>query len=211
MAILLIRHGETRGNRDRVLQVPETPLNEQGLAQAARLARRMTEHPVTRLLSSDLARAHMTAQAISDQIGLPVETEPLLQERNFGDLRGRRYADLEEDPFGPGYCPPGGESWADFDARVDRAWECVCREANKTSEDLAVVTHGLVLHSMVSRILDRGEPTAGEEGGGLPLQFRNTAITIVEPVEPWRVKLLGCAAHLDEEGEGGAGVGISGL
>ena len=211
MAIILIRHGETSGNRDRVLQVPETPLNEQGLEQAARLARRLSDHPVSRLLSSDLTRAHLTAEAISQEMGLPVETEPLLQERNFGDLRGRRYADLDEDPFGPDYSPPGGESWADFHARVDRAWERVCHEAMETPEDLAVVTHGLVLHSMVSRILDGGEGASEEEGTELPLQFRNTAITIVEPREPWKVRLLGCAAHLDEDGEEGSGVGISGL
>ena len=213
MAILLIRHGETRGNRDRILQVPETPLNEQGLEQASKLARRLSGHPVARILASDLARAHMTAQAISEETGLPVESEVLLQERNFGDLRGRYYADLDEDPFGPIYSPPGGESWSEFHARVDQAWDFVRREAEamNPSQDLAVVTHGLVLHSLVSRCLSLGDSETRADDSDLPLQFRNTAVTVVEPEEPWKVTLLGCAAHLDGDGSDGGGVGISGL
>ena len=59
--------------------------------------------------------------------------------------------------------------------------------------------------------VETGGQASEEEGTELPLQFRNTAITIVEPREPWKVRLLGCAAHLDEDGEEGSGVGISGL
>ena len=211
MAILLIRHGETSGNRERVLQVPETPLNEQGLEQASKLGQRLASFRIARILSSDLARAQMTADAVSQEVGLSVEFEPLLQERNFGDLRGRRYVDLDEDPFGPTYSPPGGESWSTFHDRVDEAWARVQSEALETPLDLAVVTHGLVLHSIVSRCLDLGSSVADEQEGGLPLQFRNTALTIVEPHAPWKVVLLGCAAHLDEDGVGEGGEGISGL
>jgi len=84
-------------------------------------------------------------------------------------------------------------------------------EALETPLDQAVVTHALVLHSIVSSYLDVGSLLAEEEAGGLPLQFRNTALTIVEPHAPWKVLLLGCAAHLDEDGAGGGGEGISGL
>ena len=37
----------------------------------------------------------MTAQALSDETGVGVEFESLLQERNFGRLRGQRFIDLE--------------------------------------------------------------------------------------------------------------------
>ena len=43
--ILLIRHGETELNAKRVLQPPETPLSERGVAQAERLARRLETDP----------------------------------------------------------------------------------------------------------------------------------------------------------------------
>lgn len=210
MAILLIRHGETPGNRDRVLQVPETPLSDVGRLQAARLAERLSDHGVSRILSSDLARAQMTADALSRSTGVPVELDPLLQERNFGDLRGCRYADLTEDPFGLDYSPPGGESWPEFHGRVDRAWGRILAAAEQASGDLAVVTHGLVLHSIVTHHVEwPGQATGGGQSG-LPLQFPNTALTIVEAGEPWQVSLLGCAAHLDDDEHGGA-TGLSGL
>ncbi len=214
MAILLIRHGETMGNRDRVLQTPETPLSDRGLVQASKLAKRLEGEEIGQILSSDFARAHMTANAISTLKGLVVHFEPLLQERSFGDLRGLRYADLKEDPFGPEYTPPGGESWDDFYIRADRAWERIQETAQKVTGHLVVVTHGLVLHSIASRRLELPEAAVpgGSEEAGLPLQFRNTALTVVDSSPPWKVRVLGCAAHLDVEDEAidGAG-GISGL
>ena len=41
MSLLLIRHGETAFNRDRVMQPADTPLSEQGVAQARHLAGRL--------------------------------------------------------------------------------------------------------------------------------------------------------------------------
>ena len=58
---------------------------------------------------------------MSRATGARVEYEPLLHERNFGDIRGTAYADLDVDPFDPAYAPPNGESWETFHARVDRA------------------------------------------------------------------------------------------
>ena len=213
MAIYLIRHGETPGNRDRIVQLPATPLSERGLEQAERLADRLSGHPVRRILASDLARADMTAQALSRRLDLPVQPEPLLQERNFGDLRGTPYAQLEEDLFGPAFAPPGGETWEDFHERVDLAWAKIQHAAQGLEGHLAVVTHGLVLHSLVGRHL------AGPGGaeGAWPCAFGNTCLTVVEPAEPatnaagtraWRIALLGCTEHL--EGEGG-NEGISGI
>jgi broad specificity phosphatase PhoE len=42
----------------------------------------------------------MTAAPLAALSGIAVEESPLLQERNFGDLRGLPYAGLSEDPFG---------------------------------------------------------------------------------------------------------------
>ncbi len=54
MAIFIVRHGETASNAARVVQTPETPLNERGLEQTQRLARRLAEAGIARILSSDL-------------------------------------------------------------------------------------------------------------------------------------------------------------
>ena len=82
MTILLIRHGETPLNAARVMQPPDTPLSERGIAQALALAQRLGAAPLAGILSSDLRRAHDTAQAVAARTGLPVQTTPLLHERN---------------------------------------------------------------------------------------------------------------------------------
>ena len=109
MAIYLIRHGETAGNATRVVQVPEIPLSPNGIHQARRLARRLAGEGIGQILSSDLARAAMTAEAVAETTGAPIRYDALLHERNFGDVRGTPYAELSVDLFAPDYDPPGGE------------------------------------------------------------------------------------------------------
>ncbi len=191
MGIWLVRHGETELNAARVLQPPETPLSSLGLQQAERLARRLLASPVVQILSSDHRRARMTAEVVERQLRVPVEIEPLLQERSFGDLRGTPYAELTEDVFGPDYSPPGGESWPIFHGRVARAWARVTERASRLDGDLLVVSHGLVCKAIIDRHL---EPGAVTTTAGLA----NTAVTRIEG-PPWRASLLGCVAHLEGE------------
>ena len=120
--------------------------------------------------------------------GAAVDVDPDLAERNFGDVRGTPYAELDTDIFGPGYEPPGGETWAAFHARVDAAWSRVLRAAAATHGHLAVVTHGLVCEALLQRHLGGAEADAG--------RWANTAVTIVEP--PATLRLLACAIHLDD-------------
>jgi probable phosphoglycerate mutase len=189
-AIYLIRHGETPGNAARVVQTEETPLSPRGVAQAEQLARRLSDAGIALILSSDLPRAAMTAEPLRAATAAPLELEPLLQERNLGNVRGRAYADLDFDPFAPDYAPLGGETWDIFHARVDLAWERIRAAAAGCSGSLAVVTHGLVCLSLVTRHLECGEAPPLERG------FANASLTRIEAEPPWRVRLLGCVAHL---------------
>ena len=193
MAIHLIRHGETAFNAGRVVQHPDTPLSENGLDQAARLAERLADAGITRILASDYARAAMTAAALEQSTGVIVESEPLLRERNLGDLRGRPYSEFDFDPFASDYEPPNGESWDVFHARVDAAWMRVAATALETGGHLAVVTHGLVCASVVGRLAEVPEEHAMRLAGWV-----NTSVTVLDEEAPWTVRLLNCAEHLDE-------------
>jgi probable phosphoglycerate mutase len=190
--IFLIRHGETFGNASRIVQHPDTPLSPRGVAQAERLARRLARQRIARIVSSDFARAAATAHALQRATGAPLVFEPLLQERNFGDLRGRPYGELGFDMFEPNYAPPHGETWPVFHARVDRAWARVQAEAAGTDGHLAVVTHGLVCRSLAARHLVLAD------GECVPERWENTSVTVVACPAPWRVSLLNCIAHLDD-------------
>ena len=192
MAIFLIRHGETEGNAFRIVQRPDSPLSARGVVQAERLARRLAHDGIAQIVSSDLVRAVSTAQRLHDVTGVPLSFEPLLQERNFGDVRGTPYAELGFDIFAPDYAPPNGETWPAFHARVDRAWARVQALAHAIGGHLAVVTHGLVCRSLADRHL------VLPDGEAVPLRWENTSLTIVDGPAPWRVRLLNCIAHLDD-------------
>jgi probable phosphoglycerate mutase len=194
--IVLVRHGETPSNAARVVQTPDTPLSEHGALQAERLAARLASLGIARILSSDLARAVGTAEHVQRATQAPLELEPLLQERNFGDVRGTPYAELEVDLFAPDFAPPGGEDWEQFHARVTRAWERVRAVAAATPGNLAVVTHGLVCYSLALRHLSL-------PGGREPeLRLPNTALALVESSAPHHVLLWGCIAHLEGDDSG---------
>jgi broad specificity phosphatase PhoE len=211
MAIYLIRHGETPGNRDRIIQFPETPLSDRGLEQAARLGERMADVPVAEIWVSDHARAHQTAQAVEATTGAPLRVDEELGERNLGTLRGRTYAELDFDPFAPDYHPPSGESWTEFHARVDRAWSRIEQRWHETfvgqegAGVLCVVTHGLVLRSLFERRLlgEAGLARHANEQGQVAIA--NTAVSVLEPVlgadggVDYRIERLACIEHLDAQ------------
>jgi broad specificity phosphatase PhoE len=193
MWIFLIRHGETASNAARIVQTPETPLTERGLAQVDRLAQRLAEQGVASILSSDLPRAAVTAARLRAVTGAPIELDQGLRERNYGDIRGRAYAVVGVNILALDYEPPGGETWADFHARVDAVWDRIVEASAHSAGNLAVVTHGLVCYSLALRHLSVPHDAAP------PLHWRNASLTVIEARPPWKVRLLNCTAHLDFE------------
>ena len=198
MTLLLIRHGETELNAGRVVQFPDTPLGANGIAQALRLGRHLATRNIGRVLCSDYRRARMTAAGVVAHTGAPLVEHASLRERNFGDFRGSAYADHGMDIMAPDVIPPNGEGWADFHARVDEAWRVIQDHAAEVEGDLVVVTHGLVLRSLIERKLDLGTTVLTPE-----LVVHNTSVTVVERGAPWRLRELASIAHLDDIEAGG--------
>ncbi len=188
--LLLVRHGETALNAARVLQPADTPLGERGRAQAEALARRLALQPPAAIWSSDLPRAAQTAEAIARACGLAVQHEALLRERDFGALRGRPYDGLGFDPLAMQEAPPGGESLPDFEARIDEALQRALAAAEGLDGALALVTHGLVIRSLLARQV--GLPP----GQSLPTRIGNTSLTVLAGRPPL-AQLVDCTAHLE--------------
>lgn len=190
MNLLLIRHGETTLNVARVLQPADTPLSTRGLAQAAALAARLDGAGLAGILCSDLLRARQTAEPLAAMTGLPVVYSSLLQERNFGDLRGMACDTLPFDPMLLDEAPPGGESSAAFLARVAAAFtEAVAMQA-RLHGPLAVVTHGLVVKAMLNHHVQHAP------GGFAPARLGNASLSIIDAAAPHPVLLMDCTRHL---------------
>jgi len=165
--LLLVRHGETRWNREgRVQGWAATELTDRGREQAQALGAWLGRaHTVDRLLSSDLERTRATTATVRETAGglSAPEFDPSLRERGFGVYQGfpaeevvERFPDhdrsnsiltLDVDPL-------NGESVGAFIDRVERAWQGVT-DAVVDGETAVVVTHGGVLKLIRGLLTDR--------------------------------------------------------
>ena len=84
---IVIRHGETAWNaQSRIQGHLDSPLNEEGLAQALLVGERLGHETFSALYSSDLGRAYRAAL----EIVAPQDTEPQQQTEGQNDLDEER-------------------------------------------------------------------------------------------------------------------------
>lgn len=128
--VLLIRHGQSRGNAERRFGGhTTTPLSARGHKQAEATARTLKSESLTAIYSSDLARAIETARPLSKKTGLPINGSTAFRERSVGVMEGltfedaaqqhpEQYAALLRRDFE--HVLTGGESYRQL---LDRAWQ----------------------------------------------------------------------------------------
>lgn len=92
----VLRHGQTDWNAQLRLQgSTDIPLNETGREQARTAAQFLAAQGITRIVASPLSRAYETAEIVAQSLGLPVQTDPRLIERNFGLFEGMTIDEVE--------------------------------------------------------------------------------------------------------------------
>jgi probable phosphoglycerate mutase len=182
--VALWRHGQTPWNAEgRYQGQTDVDLDELGAAQARVAADVLARLEPACLVSSDLVRAHRTAQALADVTGLTVRLDPDLRETDGGvfqgltgeEIRARHAAAWAAIASGdPRVRPPGGESRLEVAARMLRAVHRACDDL--ADGRLAVLaTHGGAARVAVAQLI------------GLPLErlaslgvMSNTAWTLLE-------------------------------
>jgi hypothetical protein len=108
--LLLIRHGESEGNRaasSRSRPKCRSPTRVASRWSAPRSGSAARYRP-TRIVTSPFRRAQQTAEILARRLGLEVMIEPDLRERFYGDLTGRPYASLEPCPTSIRRCTGSG-------------------------------------------------------------------------------------------------------
>jgi broad specificity phosphatase PhoE len=158
--LILVRHGEAEGSRPGVLCGRSDPgLSEAGRRQASLLQGMMGRLSEARFVSSPLTRARETAEIALGGAQAPVETDPDLQEMDFGDWEGLTYDDVAVrypelvarwSEFRPDFGFPGGETLADFAFRIDRVAQTL---ADPGAETVVAFTHGGVVRALVCHFL----------------------------------------------------------
>jgi len=152
MKWLLIRHGQTQGNREHryIGCRTDEPLCPEGIAAL----QEKSYPPAAKVYVSPLMRCLETASLLYP--GVPTEVVEDFRECDFGDWENKNYAELNgsadyqawidsegEIPF------PGGESRAEFAARCVRAFDELL--TRNLQEDCAIIAHGGTIMAIMER------------------------------------------------------------
>lgn len=154
----LLRHGEAAGGRRLRGGRCDDPLSERGREQ---LERATASDPGWELVvASPQARCRAFAESLAASLDCPCHIDERLREYDFGDWDGRAFGDLWRD-HGEALAtflgdpdavtPPGGESAADFRARVRGVRDDLLeRHAGRC---ILLLGHGGVLRQLVADAL----------------------------------------------------------
>ena len=130
--LLLIRHGQTGGNRQRHLGWEDEPLDGVGVGQVRAVAALLREVPIDAVHASTLSRAVDTARPLAEQRGLAIRVREELKEIDYGRCQGMLKT---EQPFKlrreHQYAPvPGGKACSmSMAASAARAMNCGWKSA----------------------------------------------------------------------------------
>jgi broad specificity phosphatase PhoE len=221
-SITLVRHGESVGNiadsrahesraeaLDLDLRDADVPLSDNGRRQARALADWLRDgreaEPPTFVVSSPYLRASETASLVVGFLGLEVDLDERLRERDLGRFDGltglgirARFPDEADRRAKVGkfyYQPPGGESWSDVVLRV-----------RSFLHDLAVVgdgghvwlfTHEAVVmaHRYVLEGLSEAEALEASRGRRIPNASRT--VFVRDGTGYYRLARFGDVSHVE--------------
>jgi glucosyl-3-phosphoglycerate phosphatase len=153
--IVCLRHGQTLWNVEHRFQGhTDIPLDETGIAQAARAASLLASLRPSLIVSSDLQRANDTALALGRLVGLDVSVDKDFRERGGGLWEGLTREEIHA-RWPEEYVAweaPEGEDVADVAARVSAAMR---RWAAKLDDDglLVIASHGAALRLGICALL----------------------------------------------------------
>lgn len=169
MLIYIIRHGETDGNRNGVLQGwTNQPLNDNGRELAVVTAKALAEVKFDVAYSSPLSRAYETAEIIlkySNHSIPEIVIDNRIKEINFGEWEGKRitkenfnipsvrfnefYTDTFNFPNGP-----GGETTWDVVHRTGDFLNQVFSNPEYQDKTILVATHGFALRALLHHVYE---------------------------------------------------------
>lgn len=134
MAVILMRHPETVDPQV-IAGQSDVAIAPHALAGIESLAESLPR--VRHIVSSDLSRCRILAEAIAVQRGIDCTFDARWREQSFGAWDGRRWDEVDGREYLEQWTtstPPGGESLVDVQARVAAALA-------EAPEDTLVVTH----------------------------------------------------------------------
>lgn len=149
MEIILIRHAQSKGNKQNIVQGhSDKGLSDLGKEQANQFVKSFNEN-ITAIYSSDTGRAVETATPFAEKLGLEIYTDQDLREADFGKWEGLTYDEVrhlyptEYENWHKNYHlrPEWFESFESHLLRVKSAISKILTKHN-LNDKIAVFTHG---------------------------------------------------------------------
>jgi broad specificity phosphatase PhoE len=155
--LIMVRHGESEGNAIRRFTTSgEAKITDLGRRQALEAAVRikLMYKPIL-VIASTFARARETGLIIASELGIPIEYEEQFREMSLGDLAGKPYDSIANDPtFDPKrswvWRAPNGESHEDVLKRVSPVLDAVAKKY--PDDEIVVVSHGGVMRAVWAHV-----------------------------------------------------------
>lgn len=178
--IMLMRHGETEANVNRILsgRTHPTRLTDKGRAQTVEAANLLREVKPSMIYTSPIPRALETAMILSEALGVPYEVAEEFTEIDGGSLTGRRVEDVyrEDSRWAVKFYSGGGGEWgmeSFFEVRR-RVWTGLSRIERRHPEGrVVVVTHVDPIKSVLAELLSLNPEVLAS------LRVKNAAFTVV--------------------------------
>ncbi len=192
MKLILVRHGRTNENNSGVLQGhKDTEINEEGLKQAKRVAKRLKNEKIDAIYSSPMTRAIKTAEEINKFHNLKIIKDDLLKERHYKDFEGKSHKDDEYTKLKFQWDNNGEiESIKEIYERVGKFINNIYKLHK--NDTVVVVSHGCTIRSMIFEI------NKTEHNEKNYIGIHNTSVSIIEYNEKDnKVHVLNCIRHLE--------------
>ena len=157
MKAILVRHGETDYNAQRILQgYSQVPLSTRGRQQATLVAERLVSLQPCMLFSSDIRRACETAKIISQRLALPIQRCTGLREWHVGTWDHKPVDAFERHLETVGghvvtYVPEGGESQLQTQERIVAQMQALT--AQHAGQTILCVSHGKAIDLFTRHVL----------------------------------------------------------
>lgn len=209
--VYFIRHGETDGNASNLFQHSDISLSEKGKEQAKRIAERCRSLDAEIIISSTMARAQQTAEAIAAETQLSVESSADLREVAVPSaLIGQDKNGAEAEKFNhylenflyqePDEKFEDAENYSEVIGRVQSVFKML--EA-KPEEKIIVVSHGRFLRSVFAFVLaNQGDARVSGIIDTSMKMMDNTAVSVLQfgQFEPdkWLLSIYNDQAHFAE-------------
>lgn len=192
----LIRHG------DKVKTIGDPPLSEKGVSQAQAVAIHLVSYPIQQIVTSPTLRTKQTASLLAHELGLDIQTNPLLRERvNWGDDPKQSFDDFvamwEKATLDRDWIPPVGDSSRAAGTRLQQ----VIETHRGPQEHIALITHGgiitdLVLNVFDDKTLDTALPNFSKTKESNVYECSLTVVEFNSTTKNYELKLLASVDHL---------------